>query len=98
MSNIRTQLLDDPFFDRSHQPEELHFRTRPSRILLMDFVLLLAMLFRVLIRQGPLTDKEKAERIAVRNEALDQPFFDRERTASRNPFADGAFEDEGCFV
>lgn len=97
----REQLLrHEPFFDRTHLPEELLPRVRPSRIPYTDMVVLLAKLIRVLTRQmaGPLTEAERAERVAVRNEAMVQPFFDRERPAGRNPFLDDLVEDEGCFV
>lgn len=96
---LRTQLLqEEPFFDPNHKLEELTPRTRPSRILFVDIVVLLTRLMRVLMRQGVLSDEQKAERVAVRNAVLDQPFFDRERPASQNPFAEEPFEDEACFA
>ena len=98
LNNLRTQLLQDSFFNRLVAPEELTAQTRPSRILLGDVVVLLATVMRVLMREEPLTEDEQAERVAVRNEALNQPFFDRERPASRNPFAEDPFDDEGCFM
>ena len=82
LNHLRTQLLQDAFFDRDLEPEELTAPVRPSRILLGDVVVLLATLMRVLMRQGPPTDDEHVERTAVRNEVLNQPFFDRERPAS----------------
>ncbi|KAK5132747.1 hypothetical protein LTR08_008713 [Meristemomyces frigidus] len=99
LNDLRTQLLQDPFFDPHHAADELAAPVLPSRILLADLVVLLATLMRVLMRPGgPLTEGEQAERSAVRNEVLNQPFFDRGRPASRNPFAEIPFEDEGCFA
>ena len=99
LNGIRTQLLQDSFFDEAYRTDELAPRTRPSRILFMDLVVLMAKLQRVLMRQAPLTEDEMAERINVRNECLIQPFFDRRRANSARPFVDDDdFEDEGVFV
>ena len=95
---LRSRLLRDPFFDEEHRPEELTVRTRPSRILFMDITVLLARLMRVLMRQNPLDEEATRERIAVRNECLDQPFFQRERVNSLRPFTDDDFEDEAAVV
>ena len=95
---LRSQLLEDPFFDDLHRPEELRPRLRSSRILFMDIVVLLARLLRVLMRQGPLTDIERDERINVRNGCMNQPFFQRRLINSARPFVDEDFEDEGCVV
>ena len=98
---LRSQLLEDPFFDNLHRPEELRPRLRTSRILFMNIVVLMARLLRVLMRQGPLTDTERAERIDVRNECMNQPFFHRRLINSARPFVDEDFEDfedEGCVV
>lgn len=94
---LRKLLLKDAFFDPSHKPEELRLRMRPSRILFMDLVVLLSRVLRVLMRREPLTEEAKRERIAVRNEALDQPFFDR-MLLTNTPFARDEEEDEGCSV
>ena len=97
LNELRAQLLQDPFFDMDYQPDELAPRTRPGRILFMNIVVMMAKLLRVLMRQAPLTEEELAERISVRNECLDQPFFDRSRASSARPFVDDDdFEDEGC--
>ncbi|EMC97829.1 hypothetical protein BAUCODRAFT_31838 [Baudoinia panamericana UAMH 10762] len=101
--NLRHALLQDPFFDRNHRPEELETRLRPPNIQLMDCVLLMARLMRVFMWEGfgALTAEQQCERLAVRNEALNQPFFDKERVVSvrGNPFVDDpAAEDEGCFT
>ncbi|KAK5110776.1 hypothetical protein LTR85_000721 [Meristemomyces frigidus] len=98
INNMRAQLLQDAFFDPTHCPEELAPRLRPSNMLLTDTVVLLAKVIRVLRRQDPPTEDERVDRIAVRNKALIQPFFDRGRPARPNPFADDLFEDEACFV
>ena len=98
LNDWRTQLLQDTFFDRDSDPDELTAMIRPSRIMLADVVVLLATLMRVLMRRGPLSEDEQTERTAVRNEVLNQPFFDRERAPSRNPFAEDPFDDEGCFT
>ena len=96
--HLRTQLLQDAFFDRLTNPDELTAIVRPSRILLGDLIVLLATLMQVLMRPGPLTEEEQARRIAMRNEVLNQPFFDRDRSASENPFAEEPFDDEACFT
>ncbi|KAK5677085.1 hypothetical protein LTS10_010274 [Elasticomyces elasticus] len=62
-NNLRTQLLQDNFFDREHQPEELEPRMRPGKVLFSDLVVLMAQVMRVLMRPGPLTTEEEAERI-----------------------------------
>ncbi|KAK5739170.1 hypothetical protein LTR17_005471 [Elasticomyces elasticus] len=87
-NNLRTQLLQDDFFDREHQPEELEPRMRPGKVLFSDLVVLMAQVMRVLMRPGLLTAEEEAERV--------KPFFDKEKPESRNPFSDPSFEDEGC--
>ncbi|KAK3709715.1 hypothetical protein LTR37_010742 [Vermiconidia calcicola] len=97
LNELRTPLLQDPFFDEDYKTEELAHRTRPSKIMFMDLVVLLAKLMRVLMRRNPLTEDDLAERIVVRNECLDQPFFDRLRVNNARPFVDEEFEDEGCF-
>lgn len=98
LNALRAQLLQDPFFDDLHQPEELGLRLRTSRILFMDLVVLLAKLLRVLMRIPPLTEDEMAERVKVRNDCLNQPFFNRTLAYSARPFVDDDFDDEGCFV
>ena len=50
------------------------------------------------MRQDPLDEEALAERINVRNECLDQPFFHRARVNSDRPFADEESEDEGVSV
>lgn len=65
----------------------------------MDLVVLLAKLMRVLMRNDDsLSEGELAERIAVRNACLDQPFFQRWTGSSARPFSDEVVEDEGCEV
>ena len=100
LNTLRSQLLQDPFFDELHHPEELSGRLRSSSILFMDVVVLMGRLLRVLIRQAPLTDEEENERSDIRNECMDQPFFDRRLINSNRPFSDEDFddEDEACFV
>lgn len=98
---LRSQLLQDPFFDEEHKPEELgmRMRTRPARPLFMDVVVLMARLMRVLMQRAPLSEDELAERIKVRNDCLDQAFFDRTREQPRRPFVyDSEDDDEGCCV
>lgn len=96
---LRTQLLPDPFFDRGHRPEELAPQIRPNPVHYHEIVLLLARLQRVLSRPGPLTREETAERVAARNEALNQPFFDRAQPQTDSPFTgiSAEHEDEGFF-
>lgn len=101
LNHARAALLADPFFDRQQQPHELRPRRRPAPLAFDDAVVLCARLLRVLMasaRPGPLSPADKAERLAVRNAVLDQPFFDPARPASGNPFADDPFEDDACFV
>jgi hypothetical protein len=100
LNTLRSQLLQDPFFDELHNPEELSGRLRSSSILFVDVVVLMARLLRVLIRQAPMKDEEENERVNVRNECMEQPFFDRRLINSNRPFSDEDFddEDEACFV
>ena len=99
LNALRSQLLQDAFFDPTHRPEELEFRLRMNGALFMDVIVLMARFLRVLARQAPLTEDEMAERIKVRTECLSQPFFDRRLVNSTRPFADEEFDDdEGCFV
>jgi hypothetical protein len=99
VNTLRSQLLQDPFFDPMYRPEELQFQRRANGILFFDVLILMAMLLRVLARHEPLTEDEMAERIHVRTECLSQPFFDRRLVNSARPFADEEFDgDEGCFV
>lgn len=98
LNALRTQLLQDDFFDPNHDPAELRFRRSASTILFKDLAVLLARLMRVLMRSGPLHDEGVHERIAVRNEALDQPFFDRNTAGDAHPFTRQEPEDEGCSV
>lgn len=96
---VRSQLLQDPFFDEDYRPDELAQRTRPSRVMFLDLVVLMAKLMRVLMRPLPLTEEQLAERITVRNECLNQPFFDRARINNERPFVDDDdFDDEACSV
>ena len=95
LNAVRAQLLQDPFFDRNHQPEELKPRISPSVIQYDDLVLLLAKLNWALKRQGPLAAIENVARVTVRNEVLNQPFFDRGQPASLRPFRSNTFDDEG---
>ena len=99
LNTVRSQLLQDPFFDPTHQPEELEFRLRMNGILFFEVIVLMSRLLRVLARQAPLTAEETTERIKIRTECLSQPFFDRRLVNSTRPFADEEFDgDEGCFV
>ena len=99
LNTLRSQLLQDSLFDELHRPEELSGRIRSRSILFMDVVVLMARLLRVLTRRAPLTEEEQNERVIVRNECMDQPFFDRRLMNSNRPFVDEDFdEDEGCFV
>lgn len=95
---LRTQLLRDDFFDPNHNPTELRVRRSASTILFMDLAVLLARMMRVLMRRGPLHEDDVTERVAVRNEALDQPFFDRSTAGDGHPFTRQEPEDEGCFM
>lgn len=61
----------------------------------MDVVVLMARLVRVFMRHDPLTLDEVRERVEIRNECLDQPFFDRGRVNEPRPFVDDNAEDEG---
>lgn len=98
LNRLRTQLLQDSFFDENHCPEELNDRLRTSGILFMDVVVLMARLLRVLMRQAPLTDEQRDERITIRNDCMNQPFFDRNLINTNRPFAHQEIgEDEGCF-
>ena len=99
LNRVRSQLLQDPFFDEDYRPDELAYRTRPGSISFMSIVVMMARLMRVLNRHTPLTEDELAERINVRNDCLNQPFFDRARVDSARPFVDDEdFEDEGCVI
>jgi len=97
-NSMRAQLLQDIFFDPEHLPHELGTRMRPSKVLYSDLVVLMARLMRVFMQQEPLTEAQKAERVEVRRLALEQPFFDREKAESRNPFSDPPVDDEACYV
>ena len=48
-------------------------------MLFADMVVLMAKVIRVLMFRMPLTEQQMRERIAVRREALSEPFFDRGR-------------------
>lgn len=106
--HLRKNLLEDAFFDPDQQAEELAVPTRPSAIEFSDLLVLLARLYRVLVRDIErkrlgleLNENERLEKMHVRNECLNQPFFDRERVVdlSTRLFSDGAeIEDEGCFA
>lgn len=98
LNALRAQLLQDDFFDPNHDPVELRLRRSANTILFVDLAVLLARIMRVLMRRGPLHEDEIHERIAVRNEALDQPFFDRSTAGSVHPFTRQEPEDEGCSV
>lgn len=99
LNTLRSQLLQDPFFDELHLPEELTGSLRSRGILFMDVVVLMARLLRVLMRRPPLTEEERAERISVRNECMNQPFFNRQLIHSNRPFVDeDGDQDEGCYV
>ena len=102
LNALRTELLlHTPFFDPLHQPAELGPRTRRPPVSFMDIAVLMARLMRVLMKQqqGALTEAERRERVEVRNECLDQPFFDRALVGSARPFGDEeGFMDEGCVV
>ncbi|KAK3109972.1 hypothetical protein LTR53_016215 [Teratosphaeriaceae sp. CCFEE 6253] len=89
-------------------------RLRRSKILFADLVVLMARVLRVLMLPQPppqpqqhdedvagvegLTEAQGRERVAVRQEALGQPFFDRGVRGPGNPFAEPGVEDEGCWV
>ena len=80
MYGCRAALLQDPFFDPQHKPYELVERTERDEMHFSDMVVLLGRLMKVLMREETgeaLTSEELVERIRVRNECLDQPFFDR---------------------
>lgn len=100
LNALRTELLlHSPFFDPEHHAAELEPRTRRSAISFTDLVVLLARLMRVLMKQGELTAGEGRERLEVRRECLDLPFFDRGLVGSETPFADDeGFTDEACVV
>lgn len=97
-------ILHSPFFDPTHQPSELRPRTRRSQISFTDLVVLMARLMRVLVRApgpGGSTEAEERERVEVRRECFDLPFFDRGMEGSERPFGEGMGEgevDEGCVV
>lgn len=88
----RDLLLHCEFFNAAHQPEELGPRTRRSQVSFADIVVLTARLMRVLMKNGALTEAEERERVAVRNECFDQPFFDRGLVGSARPFVDDGEE------
>lgn len=91
----RSLLLQDPFFNRDFRPEELRPRIRGARIMLVEFALLLAKVFGVLAGVGRGSEEEAGkERMEVRNAALDQPFFDRERVGDGNPFLEEEVDDD----
>lgn len=96
LNALRAQLLEDDFFDPSHDSAELRFRRSASTILFTDLTVLLARIMRVLMRRGPLHEEEVHERVTVRNEALDQPFLDRNTAGDGHPFTRQEPEDEGC--
>ena len=98
LNMLRNQLLRDPFFDPDHRTAELAYRTHPESVSFMDMVVLLARLTRVLLRREPLGEEQLSERIAVRNECLDLPFFNRQRANPERLFGEGDIEHEGCFV
>lgn len=96
LNELRARLLQDAFFDPQHRPEELRpFRTNPRGILWKDLVVLLSRMMRVAMRREPLSKESQEERVVVRNEALDHPFFDRSKPPSLHPFAVEEPEDEG---
>lgn len=101
---LRSELvLYSPFFDPTHKPEELRLRTRRAQISFTDIVVLMARLMKVLISRGMEEegDEQRRERMEVRNECLDLPFFQRSEVESARPFGDGdqeGFEDEGCVI
>lgn len=95
----RDLLLHCPFFDPEHKPDELRPRIRPSQISFTGLVVLMARLLRVMMKQGALTEEEVAERVEVRNECLDQRFFNRALVVSARPFVgDDGFVDEACVL
>lgn len=102
LNAVRTQLLQDPFFDPCHRVDEIARRSKPSEnIKFTDMLVLFSRLMRVLMRDqsaNRLSEEELIERIDVRNACLDETFFDRGRVNPSRPFNHDQNIDEGCFV
>ena len=83
LNKFRTVLLRDPFFDPRIQAEELssHLQPNENSMLFADLVVLMARIIRVLMFHAPLTETQMRERVAVRKDALSEPFFDREKAS-----------------
>lgn len=92
---LRTQLLQDSFFDLAHHPEELSSCTRAAPLPYWDLIVLFVRLMKVLMRSSPLSEEDRVERIAVRTQCLSQPFFNRTMQNMTRPFSGDAVDDEG---